>query len=554
MPEPVETRPSTDPAPAAAAAVPARPQPPADPADAPLFTTPELIRAISIAIISALLGFFISCIGGDGKTRAPAPIDRRQAENGAPNATRTTEVSFQAPDDGEKVTYEPYPASKMWTPTVGHGNGIPTVVSSSSATPAASATPAGKPSRTPKPTPTPSPSPSATPTPASIVAVKPAPVPTAPPGGPATTPTPGPFFPDKQPGRGVHPASEARAVMTQSIGRVDAVNGGTVACVLVDNAGLMVTRWSALGGVRRVSVRMGGVHLTADVLGGLGKYDIAVLGLPPSQYAEATLAPEPPDGSPLAYMAISERGGMPRPQTAIPSSSFDGFFIYAGVTDAPEVGEPLVNDHGEVTGLILGRPWSYPGNCANLAVDASVLNFAVFEAKKGTLDKDPSPDVVTARFKTLLERMLAAAPTTPNLNSIVPGQGVGIYRLGMPVDKLQKLLNAFDPPQRLEDPGFEMIRVGGGQQLDFFLMGGRLVAIRTRNPAFTTKRGVGVGALMVNIDARRELGRATQGEWLNGESYVVGPGLEVWGNDDKVLRLVVEGAMELKSSPRGAEL
>ncbi|MHB2017955.1 MAG: hypothetical protein ACYCW6_13475 [Candidatus Xenobia bacterium] len=552
MAEPATERVETTATPAAQpAAAKSRTAERVDPADDPLFSQAELLRAVGFAVISAIVGFLLSLIGGAGGHPAPPPLDRRQAENGAPGAVRSTDVSFSAPNANQSLSYRPYPGSRNFQPaSESGGGGIPIVVSNGRKGPTHALAP--RPVATP--TPTTLPQHRATPAP-TVLAMQPATVPTAAPRPPPPPPPPpGPTFPEARAARPVRPPAEGRARLSGAVGRIELSPGVAVSCVVVDPCGLAVTRWMPLGKATHVTVTLGGV-VSADVLGGLGMYDLAVLQLPKGgTYSAAPLAPEAPDGTSLAYLA-QNAAGVVCAEKAFAAAGQDGFFSYLGVTEREEMGEPLINQHGEVAGLVLGRPWSYPGNAMNLAVDASVVNFAIHQARAGKLDREASPDVVLSRFKTLLARRVEAAVGSRQQDSVVAGQALGIYRLGTPLATLERELGNVGPPQQLPDPGFALLRGGPGQKLEFFLCDDRLVAVSTRNPVFTTRRGVGVGAVMVNIDPRRELGRAAVGEWLNGESYVLGPGLEFWGGSDgNVSRLVLEAATDLEPLPRGSEL
>jgi hypothetical protein len=306
--------------------------------------------------------------------------------------------------------------------------------------------------------------------------------------------------------------------------------------VIVDSSGLVATRWSALNGLSKVTVQTTQGAEQADVLGGVVGTDIALLRLPAGNWPAATLAPEAPDADkPLAF--ASARGAFTTVQRAkvLGSVAVAGEFRFAALLAPFDAGSVLVNPHGEVAALVLGKAAGFPGNANCLAADMSVL-WPVLQ-HKDELSLQGDANLFNQQFRSALAASLPAADAgaAPGTD-VVPGLAVGLYRLGMATAALQKLVGTIEDPTPLSEPGWSILRQPSAG-LDFTLSDGRVVAVRTTNPQFTTRQGVGVGAVTVNID----LTAFMQSETPGGDLWLLKPGLDLWANrDGKVTTMVVE--------------
>lgn len=500
----------------------------------PLFTRKELAAGIAFALVTASLGFTLTRGHLAGLHLHLRPLDRRAAE--APSGGGDDRPGrFHAPAAGQPLTYIPYAGPP---PPALTGEDVAFNAPDASASPQ-EATPTATGAATATPPPLPS-RPAAPPTPQVTPVATPTPPPAAPPSHPRS------LWPDgPSPRRPDGPVDSAWSVVAPSLARIQTGNDAYVSGVVVDGSGIVATRWSALPGSPQVQVSVNGQTVTGSVLGGVDGVDLALIQLPGGSWPAAPLCPEPPvQDEVLGYLPGpgGPTSGLQHARVigAVPEGS--GLLSFMGAVGSGDAGNILVNGRGELAAIVLGKPASFPGCSTCLAADMSSL-WQVLQARTaGTLSAhETDANLLNTQFRAMLGTELGSPAGPGQGTDVIPGASVGMYRLGMSLSDLQRALGTITDPTPGADPGWDVLH-DPVSQTDFYLADGRVVAMRTTNPVFTTRLGVGVGALTVNIDLSHDR-RYTSGQWGNGESYIIRPGLELWaGSDGRVRRLLVEPA------------
>ncbi len=299
--------------------------------------------------------------------------------------------------------------------------------------------------------------------------------------------------------------------------------------VLVDNEGYVITRTSPMLGNSGLRATVNGASLPVlDVLGYEPQYEIAVLKIPP--VTAAPLAPEAPSTS--EELALAPGAGLPSTQQTAEvlentPTVGEGTFRFQGAVYPTNAGSPLVNSRGEVIGMVLGKPWSYPGQNYSIGVDNAVLWSVLQKARGNQLARMPGdPETLSRSVRALMLSQLtnpgAWAPPSRANARVLPGESLGMYNLGMSRSDLER---AFGAGKVNSFPGgFNSVQVDG-YPLTFTLLDDRVVAITTTDRFYATPRGVGVGMTAASAAADPSFAAAMTGYAPGGRRQLVGRGI-----------------------------
>lgn len=493
----------------------------------------QMILGLTLAIVSALLGFLLTWGGVKGRgQRLDLPaLDRRDAEAGRvarPGSTvpQLGEVPAPAPADlpppapvsGDAMA----PAPGLDVLTVPAEGVIPAIPGAS---PSPSPTVAG-----PLPGPT-----------TANAYVQPAPRPPAGgyPGGrrtgrtqpprpegpppPAEAPPAGGQrrYPAAGPSRPARSLDEVWAAVSPASLLLESEGLPVGSATAVGN-GYMVTTLGALrggGGLSFAGNYGVGDPVAADpqsglaLLMGAGNLGLALAPAAPSAGQELAAGPGFRSGG-YQPCVVTER---------LPG----GLFLYRGLTLPGSQGAPLVNAHGEVVGIVLGKAQGYPGNDYGIAADTSLVLALLQESEGGGRPRGGARDVASQQAARLMLRDVPAVAWDPGTRSnarVVPGAALGNYRLGVERSSLVQALGT--GVSRAVGDDFELLtyRV---YRLEFTLLSGRVVAISTTDPFYGTSTGVGVGTAWAEARRGPEFTEALLGEAPGGRTVVVGAGVEL---------------------------
>ena len=306
--------------------------------------------------------------------------------------------------------------------------------------------------------------------------------------------------------------------------------------VVVDPTGLVVSQASTCEPYALRGVQVGGKKVSATMKAVDSENDLALIQLPPGSYQALPLAPSPPDlGERLALGAgfdysLAPVDAVSRGQMA------RGAFLYQGVSPTAARGGPILNDRGEVSGIVLGRLRGFPGHSFNLAADSA----AIQRLWKGTPPSSGGRDPVLQNCTRALIRAVPSLtdrqkPTRAN-SKIEPGQNLGNFVLGMTSAQLEGELGAGD---RRELASGVTVLDYPAQVLTFYLVADRTVAIATTYNFYTSRKGLCVGTPVDSRRLGREFDSYLRGPQRRGE-HVISDGLELTIDESgKVSRLIL---------------
>lgn len=493
-----------------------------------------MILGLTLAVVAALVGFLLTWGGvqGRGKRLDLPALDRRAAESGRvarPGSTvpQLGQIPPPAPvappvrprDSGPATA--PAPAGDVLTvPAEGI---IPTV-------PGASPSPSPE-AQGPLPGPT-----------ATNAYVQPAPRPPSGPypGGRRTGRTQPPRPGGAPPPAPAQPGASSRRYPAPGPGRparsLDEVWAAVApAALLLENEGVPVGSATAIGNgymVTSLAALRGGGGLSFAGNYGVGdpvaadpQSGLALL-MGAGNLGLALASAAPTAGQELAAGPGFRSGGY---QPCVVTERLPGgLFLFRGLTLPGSPGAPLVDAHGEVAGIVLGKAQGYPGNDYGVAADTSLVLALLQESEGGgERPRGRARDVASQQAARLMLRDVPVVEWDPGGRSnarVVPGAALGNYRLGVERSALVQALGA--GVSRLVGDDFEVLtyRV---YRLEFTLLAGRVVAISTTDPFYGTSTGVGVGTAWAEARLGPEFAQALLGEAPGGRTAVVGAGLEL---------------------------
>ncbi|MEW6278559.1 MAG: trypsin-like peptidase domain-containing protein, partial [Candidatus Eremiobacterota bacterium] len=272
-----------------------------------------------------------------------------------------------------------------------------------------------------------------------------------------------------------------------------------VCCGYLAEDGLLVTRATPLATMPGIRVMVNGSPLAVLEVAGF-EGELVVLRVPAGG-GGAPLAPEAPSqGEELAFAAGA--GAPSAFQSALvlePTPGIgEGTFRFQGAAYPTNAGSPLINSRGEVIGLVLGKPWAYPGSNFSIGVDTAALYSALQKARAGTLSpRPPDPESFSQAVRA---SMLSSLPDPGDSQAagrsnarIQAGRSMGNYPIGMSREELEREFGAGSVPSF--PGGFRTVRVDP-YPLEFTLLDDRVVAISTTDRFYATARGGGVGATL----------------------------------------------------------
>lgn len=272
---------------------------------------------------------------------------------------------------------------------------------------------------------------------------------------------------------------------------------------------------------------------------GLGRHDFAPrystvcepLGVITCNYGSesgATLSPEPPK---VGQKLATSSGSINQAEYSLSlvNQVFDnGLFCVSSAASDSALGSPMVNDRGEIAGVLLEGIPRYPGRCYRMAADSSWLRQL---AERGPVDYGPNS--INDLAQMLLDQDLQAAqaqyeavsPDFLRRNSrILPGQAMGNFYLGCPMQKITKVLG---PGQYYsEGDGYYMLRYPN-YKLSFTIYANRVADIHSSDNSYATAQGVGPGTHWRNARLDAALQGTNACLQPNGHRLLVGKGLEV---------------------------
>ncbi|MCA9792310.1 MAG: trypsin-like peptidase domain-containing protein [Candidatus Eremiobacteraeota bacterium] len=490
----------------------------------------HLVFAGTVSLVTALAGFLLSynLFLGPVKDGEIKRVDRRTAEGyreRVRQARQSQSNSRSAPPTYTYLAYHRKPKEERRLAS----KSMPVAP-----VPEATTAPEVKPSK-----PAPSPSPSASPRRSSDDRRRPKqtahattrPKPTVD-AGPALV------FPDIKKRPSLSSLDNQWSLANASLVRMADLEGNYISGVVVDESGLAVTRSSRLGPSHLSRTWVNGSLGSATLVSRDPTLDLALIQLPPGSYKAVPLAPEGPGrGERLAYHDANDSNSYHPLEAQAMGAAGPGFFHFRGVTRDGDAGSPLLNERGELEGIVLGRMGGFPGHCFNLAVNSAGVYRML---RRANPDSGSNEDPVSARTAAMLSEtvpmlMDRTRPSRSNAK-VIPGKSLGNFTLGMTEKQLESELGP--PEARTLASGLRRLDYPANF-LTFSLVGDRVVAIETTYSFYSTEKGLCVGTALDPIRLRREFDNYIKERYLKGE-VVLTPGLELELDDDvKVSKIVV---------------
>jgi hypothetical protein len=337
---------------------------------------------------------------------------------------------------------------------------------------------------------------------------------------------------------------------SQSIVFLQTLSGEPATGIIVDPEGTLLARASVLGNPPSLTGVLAGGGTQAPTLKGIDpETDLAVFALSGS-FQPLPVAPEPPaPGDILAFSPGLGSSASYQEARVVEVLEAEKLFLFRAPLLPASAGGPLVNERGEVAGIILGKPWSFPGSGFCLALGPGGIERVLARAREDRLSSQPGgEDPVAKRVVSLLRQSLpepAAWPApTRAVARVLPGQSLGPYRLGMTSAELGAHLGQGEA-QALGG-GLERW-IYDGYKLDFWLVEGRVVAISTRDPFYATESGLGVASRLDQARLGPLEGLGLEGVGSGSRRLVAFPGLDLWADGQGVVtRLAVALSREVR--------
>ncbi|MGE0488351.1 MAG: serine protease [Vulcanimicrobiota bacterium] len=488
----------------------------------------HLVFAGTVSLVTALAGFLLSynLFLGPAREQELKRVDRRTAEgyrervrqarqsqsNGRTAPPNYTYLAYhRKPKEERRLPSQPMPVSPL---------------------PEATAAPETKPSR-----PTPSPSPSASPRRTTEQPRRPRETAHNSPK-PAVDLGSALVFPDVQKRPSLSSLDNQWSLANPGLVRMADLEGNYISGVVVDESGLAITRSSRLGPSHLSRTWVNGSLGTATLVSRDPTLDLALIQLPPGSYRAVPLAPEAPNrGERLAYHDANDSNSYHALSAQAMGPAGPGFFHFRGVTRDGDAGSPLLNERGELVGIVLGRMGGFPGHCYSLAANSAGIYRML---RRANPDSGSNEDPVSTRTSEMLAEavpmlMDRTRPSRSNAK-VVPGKSLGNFTLGMSEKQLE---NELGPPDaRTLSSGLRRLAYPANF-LTFSLVGDRVVAIETTYSFYSTDKGLCVGTSLDSIRLRRDFDNYIKESYLKGE-VVLTPGLELELDEDvKVSKIVV---------------
>jgi hypothetical protein len=307
------------------------------------------------------------------------------------------------------------------------------------------------------------------------------------------------------------------------------VGGGAV----IDPTGLAITCLSSLHPDGLSRIQLGSLSLSATVLARDPEHDIALLQLTPGTYPVLALDQEPPHARELLSIPAGTDPSHFQDARVVTASSRD-YLRFRGVQSEAANGVAMINDRGELAGITLGRPLGYPGSNFGIGIDAATIK-ALLDARK---DIASSPRPVSSRLADLLgdavPTLTQRTPPSQSNGKLVAGEAMGNYPLGMTMAMLTAEMGSGSTV--FEKDGFTTVDFPT-PRLRCTLVKGRVVAIETDYGFYSTPGGLSAGAPADLNRLRSEVPEAVFGDIKPGTGVASGIGIEVEANGGKVARL-----------------
>lgn len=211
-------------------------------------------------------------------------------------------------------------------------------------------------------------------------------------------------------------------------------------------------------------------------------------------------------------------------------------------------GSPLLNDHGELTGIVAGTIPAYRGHNHFVGLDSSLLYaWGQHNSKAGQQNLyDLNFQVCDQLERNLarFDKQRAERLAKRHENQILPGKAMGNYLLGSTSAEITAALgegttngqDLLGHELNASDPMFQYV-LYPDRGLAFNYYDGRLVAIETNSAAYKTPKGLSVG-LSPNQDSH-ELSRHKCTGYTDSEhTLIVIQGLEIELNNLGLIELI----------------
>lgn len=278
-------------------------------------------------------------------------------------------------------------------------------------------------------------------------------------------------------------------------------------------------------------VLVNGQRRSAQRLGEDSEYGLALIDLGPGDYESVPLSPSPPSaGESLLSFSPSRRGAEQQVSRAGFTFSQAGYFL-DGALSRETVGTPLLNRRGELAGVHIYTYPGSPGTGLHLAADSAAIYRLVRGYESQDRGLETQVDAASGRLSILLQELAEAGEA--KRGRVIRGTGIGGLQLGMTSDEVKdkvsspKVNNFGSQIQRWETPA---------PPLSLYFLAGRLAIVSTDYNGFSTPDGLSVGA-EANL---RSLSEDYQGLEV-GQGFAWTSGLEIFlDRSGRVARFVVE--------------
>ena len=228
---------------------------------------------------------------------------------------------------------------------------------------------------------------------------------------------------------------------------------------------------------------------------------------------------------------------------------YGGMFCLICPVDQELGALPLVNDRGELAGLVAGTIPSYRGHNHFLGLDASLLY--AWTNKNKTAGSSEIYDLnfqISDQLETALKRLenkRFSRRTDQNEHLAVPGQRLGKFSLGASAQEITDALGEGGESGRdllghklsASDPLFTYISYPD-RGLAFNFYDGRLVAVETTSNRYATPKGLAVGSSLEGGSQHELSRRKCSGYTVSDRPLVVIQGLEAELNSVGLVELL----------------
>lgn len=236
-------------------------------------------------------------------------------------------------------------------------------------------------------------------------------------------------------------------------------------------------------------VRVNGERRQARKVAEDAEYGLALIDVGAGDFQTVPLSPSPPSaGERLTSFVALSAGVENQASRAGLTFSQAGYFL-DGSIGRQTVGTPLLNKRGELAGFHMYTYPESPGTGLHLAADSA----AIYRLLRGyqNLDSTISDQVDSAsgRLSILLQELEDVGEA--KRGRVLSGTGIGVLHLGMPLDEVKRKVSS---PKVKSYPGNVQRWDTPAPPLSLYFVNDRLAVIGTVYNGFSTPDGLSVGA------------------------------------------------------------